>query len=82
MLRDVIRREDEGRPAIVITSATKTFITGPLEVPEGHKEQGEQIVNPPPPEVMPINVALTSPAKKRISIKGKVIQVSGTTCMH
>ncbi|KAH3782936.1 hypothetical protein DPMN_014125 [Dreissena polymorpha] len=50
-------------------------MSAPLQVPPQHVQEGERLLNPPPAEIVAIKTALTSPAKKRVSISGKVTQV-------
>ncbi|KAH3820365.1 hypothetical protein DPMN_122111 [Dreissena polymorpha] len=47
----------------------------PLQVPPQHEQDGERLLNPRPAEFVQIKTALTSPAKKRVCISGKVTLV-------
>lgn len=75
VLRDIIRKIEDGRKTIVITKTTKVFMTSEIEVPDAHQVEGNRILNPPPAEVKPIVEALRSPSKQKVSIRGKIVQV-------
>lgn len=76
VLREIIRKREEGSNFIVATKSTKIFTCGPVFVPESHKAECVKIVNPPPAATIPITQALASPLKKKSSIVGKIVQVS------
>ena len=61
---------------IVVTSVTKVFMGTSIEVPDNHKCMGENMLNPPPAEKVTITEALGSPMKKKMSVEGKIVQVS------
>ena len=50
-------------------------MTSGVEVPESHTHTGERLINPPAADTVPIQVALGSPFKMRVSVSGKIIQV-------
>ena len=75
VLRETIRREEEGVKTIIVTRNSKVFLGAPMEVPENHEGQAEVIVHPPAAEEKTVKDALSSPAKKKVSVKGRVIQV-------
>ena len=59
--------------SIVATKNTKVFLTVPLEVPESHRGESFLILNPPHAATIPINEALRSPMKTRVSVVGRII---------
>jgi hypothetical protein len=75
VLREVIKRVEEGIDYIVVTKNSKVFISGPLEIPASHSSIGEKLINPPPAEETNVKEALASPAKKKVSVSGRIIQV-------
>lgn len=75
ILRDVIRKKDDDQRSLVITKASKVFMSIQMDVPDSHRAQGCSILNPPPAETMDIAAALNSPLKKRLSECGKIVQV-------
>lgn len=75
VLREVIKRVEEGVDYIVVTKNSKVFISGPLEIPASHRSIGETLINPPPAEEKKMKEALASPAKKKVSVSGRIIQV-------
>lgn len=75
ILRDVIRKKDDDQRSLVITKASKVFMSIQMDVPDSHRAQGCSILNPPPAETMDIAAALNSPLKKRLSVCGKIVQV-------
>ncbi|KAH3721393.1 hypothetical protein DPMN_064316 [Dreissena polymorpha] len=75
ILCSTIRRTEAKGRVLILTSASKVLMLGPLQVPPQHRQDGERLLNPPPTELVQIKTALTLPAKKRVSISGKVTQV-------
>ena len=75
VLREIIRKTEEGTQSIVATKNTNIFLTGGMEVPESHSGVGFLILNPPPAPTIPIKEALRSPMKTRVSVVGRVVQV-------
>ena len=53
VLREIIRKTEEGTQSIVATKNTKIFLTGGMEVPESHSVEGFLILNPPPAPTIP-----------------------------
>ena len=75
VLREIIRKTEDGTQSIVATKNTKIFLTGAMEVPESHSGEGFLILNPPPAQTIPKNEALRSPMKTRVSVVGRIVQV-------
>lgn len=76
VLREIIRKREDDQSTIVATKATKIFISSNIEVPAEHTAEGLRIVNPPAADTVTINAALRSPVKQKISVSGKIVQVS------
>ncbi|XP_052212546.1 uncharacterized protein LOC127831607 [Dreissena polymorpha] len=74
VVRNSIRRTEDEVRVLILTSTSKVLMSAPLQVPPQHVQEGERLLNPPPAEIVAIKTALTSPAKKRVSISGKVTQ--------
>ena len=77
VMRDVIHKTDDSRH-IVVTEKTKVFVTAKMVIPDSHLTQGQAIIHPPSADVVPLQAALTSPAKKRVSVCGRLVQVLDT----
>ena len=75
VLRETIRREEEGVKTNTVTRNSKVFLVAPMEVPDNHVGQADIIVYPPAAEERTVKDALSSPVKKKVSVKGRVIQV-------
>ena len=73
--REIISKTEDGTQSIVATKNTKIFLTGAMEVPESHSGEGFLILNPPSAPTIPLNEALRSPMKTRVSVVGRVVQV-------
>ena len=71
VLREIIRETEDGTQSIVANKNTKIFLTDAMEVPESHICEGFLILNPPPAPTIPINEALRSPMKTRVSVVGR-----------
>ncbi|KAJ8300231.1 hypothetical protein KUTeg_021750 [Tegillarca granosa] len=56
--------------AIVVTSASKAFPVPKVEIPEHIVNAGILIISPPPAEIKPLDDALRSPVKTRVSVMG------------
>ena len=73
IVRNVITKAD----FIVITSATKVlFPISELAVPEERMQEGHTIIDPPLAPLKFVGEALTSPPRVRVSVRGRVVQVS------
>lgn len=72
MIRNIIKKENH----IVITNQTKIFTTQEVHVNDQVALAAKHIINPPSADVKPLKDALLSPKKVRVSIKGKIVQVS------
>ena len=70
VLRDVIVKQEEGKPLLVLTRQSKVFLTQQVDIPEDHYTEGDRIVNPPPALTVCVRDALSSPQKKKVSIAG------------
>lgn len=70
ILRNVIKKIDN----IVVTSNSKVFPTGKIEVPQCIVE-GNNLLHPPAAAVKTVSEALSSPPRVRVSIQGKIVQV-------
>ena len=57
--------------ATVIFPAAKT-----LDLPPIIEKEGIAILHPPPADVKSVAQALASPTKTRVSVRGKIVQVS------
>ena len=57
--------------ATVIFPAAKT-----LDLPPSIEKEGIAILHPPPADVKSVAEALASPTKTRVSVRGKIVQVS------
>jgi hypothetical protein len=71
LLRNVIIREQ----SLIATKSSRIFLSGDIDVPEDKILEGKRLLNPPVAEFITIEQGLTSPAKKCLSIKGKLVQV-------
>lgn len=76
VLRNVISRNGE----IIVTKQTQVFKTSPPAVDDWIITQGKNIISPPNPTMVTLNEAKTSPSKQRVSVQGKVINVSILDC--
>lgn len=73
LLRNFIVKPDpEG--SLLGTSNTRIFPTGHIEVQEPLVLLARKLVNPPEAEVQPLVKALASPLKKKVSVRGQVVQ--------
>lgn len=70
IVSNVIKKQD----SIVVTTATKVFPTGDIQVPDHLKQQGRDILNPPPAPTKTVEEAIASPPRVRVSVKGRVVQ--------
>ena len=75
LVRECIRKMEDTQPTIIVTKASKIFLTGAIDVPEHHQVEANNILNPPPAETLPIKSALQSPVKRKVSVVGKIVQV-------
>lgn len=71
ILKNIIKKTD----AIVVTSASKVFPTVKIMVPEHVVTSGIAIIRPPPADLKPLDEALSSPVKTRVSVTGQIVQV-------
>ena len=77
VVRETIRRSEADGRVLVVTSVTKIFLTTPLtNVPDEHQRTAKLLVNPPPADKVTVKEALSSPAKKKITVAGRIVQVS------
>ncbi|KAL4223318.1 DNA-directed RNA polymerase I complex subunit Rpa2 [Mactra antiquata] len=53
-----------------------------MPIAQGHAEEGEQLVNPPAAVVKPIEQALRSPLKQRVSVAGRILQEEGIRTVY
>ncbi|XP_053382429.1 uncharacterized protein LOC123540775 [Mercenaria mercenaria] len=60
---------EEGRRTIVWTRTMKVSLTSPAMA-----EEGRGFLHLPDAEYVNLKTALTSPLKKRVSLKGKIVQ--------
>ncbi|KAJ8300756.1 hypothetical protein KUTeg_022275 [Tegillarca granosa] len=74
ILKNIIKKTD----AIVVTSASKAFPVPKVEIPELIVNAGILIISPPPAEIKPLDDALRSPVKTRVSVMGQIIQEEAT----
>ncbi|KAJ8317193.1 hypothetical protein KUTeg_005097 [Tegillarca granosa] len=74
ILKNIIKKTD----AIVVTSALKAFTVPKVEIPEHIVNAGILIISPPPAEIKPLDDALRSPVKTRVSVMGQIIQEEAT----
>ncbi|KAL4229474.1 hypothetical protein ACF0H5_012512 [Mactra antiquata] len=65
VMRIIIKRDD----SYVVTKTSKVFMIPKVAVPATRYEEGEKIVNPPPPEIVMLKTALKSPIKKNSLLK-------------
>ena len=73
ILRNIIRKPE----GIAVTSATVIFPTAKtLDLPPSIEKEGIAILHPPPADVKSVAEALASPTKTRVSVRGKIVQVS------
>jgi hypothetical protein len=63
VLRDIIRKIEDGRKTIVIMKTTKVFMTSETKVPDAHQVEGNKMLDPLPAEVKPIVEAIRSPSE-------------------
>lgn len=76
ILRNIIRKPE----GIAVTSATAIFPTGKeVEVPPQIQQEGINILHPPPADVKTVAEALASPTKTKVSVRGKIVQVSNNS---
>ena len=47
MVRECIRKMEDTQPTIIVTQASKIFLTGAIDVPEHHQVEANNILNPP-----------------------------------
>ncbi|KAL4238541.1 hypothetical protein ACF0H5_003248 [Mactra antiquata] len=73
LLRNVIIRPDR---TIVVTRHSKSFISGPIEVPEERYNEARVLVNPPEAPYVTLDAIVNSPPKKLLSLKGQIVQVN------
>ncbi|WAR02995.1 hypothetical protein MAR_009553 [Mya arenaria] len=73
--RDVIRKKEDGQQTLVFTRNTKLFLTSSVGVSEELTTQAQALLHPPPAPVTPINTALLSTKRQRVSIQGKIVQL-------
>ncbi|XP_052814030.1 uncharacterized protein LOC128241087 [Mya arenaria] len=73
-LQDIIRKADDARH-LVITKNRKAFVTAGIKVPplESHSHWG-CAMNPQAAAAVPLDKALQSPQKTRVSVSGKIVQ--------
>lgn len=71
LLRNVIIREQ----ALIATKSSRLFLCGDIEVATEKILEGKRLLNPPVADFILIAEGLASPAKKCLSIKGKIVQV-------
>lgn len=74
ILKNIIKKTD----AIAVTSASKIFPTVKIEVPDHVVKSGIAIIRPPPADLKPLDEALRSPVKTRVSVMGQIIQEEAT----
>jgi hypothetical protein len=73
ILRNIIRKPD----GIAVTSATVVFPAGNiLSIPPDMEKEGRALLHPPPADVKNVEDALASPPKTKVSVRGKIVQVS------
>ncbi len=80
VLRDCIKKSEDGARAIVVTKVSKVFMATPIDVGDDKEAEALRLINPPPAALVTLEEGLRSPPKKKVSIRGKVIQVS--VCGH
>ncbi|KAH3874489.1 hypothetical protein DPMN_037734 [Dreissena polymorpha] len=74
-VRHSIRKTQDGEQTLRITKPTKVFITQALVEPGRHVQQGQILINPPEADVLPIQQAIRSLLKQRVSVCGRIVQV-------
>jgi hypothetical protein len=76
MLRNIIKKTDEGR-SVVLTSTSKVANWTPLPVaiPDHHLATADKIVKPPVAAIISVVDALASPPKQKVSVSGRIVQV-------
>ncbi|KAH3853197.1 hypothetical protein DPMN_095719 [Dreissena polymorpha] len=74
-VRNCIRKTQDEEQSIIITKSSKVFITQALVTPGRHVQQGNLLINPPAADVLPIQQAIRSPLKQRVSVCGRIVQV-------
>jgi len=72
ILRNFIPKGDN----IVITKNSYVLLTTEVVVPQDVQDEATNILYPPPPPIIQLKDAKTSPLKRRLSIQGKVVEVS------
>ncbi|XP_052268749.1 uncharacterized protein LOC127870133 [Dreissena polymorpha] len=76
-VRHSIRKTQDGEQTLRITKPTKVFITQALVEPGRHVQQGQILINPPEADVLPIQQAIRSLLKQRVSVCGRIVQEEG-----
>lgn len=71
-MQNVISRNGE----IIVKKQTQVFKTPIPSVDDSLIRQEKNIISPPNPTVVTLNETTTSPLKQRVSVHGKVINVS------
>lgn len=61
---------------IMVNTDSRVFTTSPIDIDEELTRKSTEVVRPPVAELVSVGVALTSPQKTRVSVRGKIIQVS------
>ncbi|WAQ99148.1 hypothetical protein MAR_023521 [Mya arenaria] len=69
-LRNIIIRNN----TVIITKTSKVFLVPGMDVPEEREREGDHLVHPPPAPELPLDQALRSPAKSKVTVKGQLIQ--------
>ncbi|XP_052235525.1 uncharacterized protein LOC127847554 [Dreissena polymorpha] len=74
-VRNSIRKTQDGEQTLIITKSTKVFITQTLVAPGRHVQKGRILINPPAADVLPIQQAIRSPLKQRVSVCRRIVQM-------
>ena len=72
ILRNVIKKPEH----IAVTANTKVFPAAGVNVPPEIRQAGRFLLHPPAAAVATVKDALASPPKTKVSVLGKIVQVS------
>lgn len=75
-LLNIITKKEDGCMVVIVTKNSKIFCGKTEEIAENQKAAANNILNPPPAATIAIAKALSSPPKTKVSIWGKIVQVT------
>ena len=75
MITNYIVKKEYGETSLILTSRSKAFLTNDIEITEERKSEARALMTPKQ-TTSPINSVKLSPLKTKVTIQGKVTQVS------